>query len=149
MIQGTTIGCYISRLFNEKIELVNELKIFRKLTLRETSYSEHYIDVDEIVNEFSIPNGYYLEIIAFTFNISNTLFPIFPHELRIEASESGKSIIEKEFDTLSEISGIFELSSYLRNIARARAVSWEASIVTWDHEVVNDIKASVLSWEIL
>lgn len=122
--RGTTIRCYISRIFNEKFNFVSRPRIFRKLNI---IYAEggrniedfaqgFYLNLTDLANTLSIPQGYIVELLAMTFVSREEETSIFPFEIRIDASKEMHEQVEKELETLKEIGDVFEASSFLANI---------------------------------
>lgn len=117
-----TIGrCYISRIFNEKLRLVSRPRCFRVLDIINSTMGENqgfFLDLTELANELSIPDGYILEILALAFimETGDEEVSIFPFETRIDATEEILPQVEQELKALGEISNVFEATNFLKNI---------------------------------
>ena len=121
-VEGTTIRCYISRIFNEKFDLVSRPRVFRTLNLVNASggTEQHakglYLDITDLANKLSIPDGYIVEILGMAFIYQGEEISIFPFETKIDAMNGIRQRVEKELSTLKKIGAIFEASSFLKNV---------------------------------
>jgi len=122
-IKGTAIRCYVSRIFNEKLSLVSRPRIFSTLNLVYAQSGDRkgyadgvYLDLTNLADKLSIPDGYIVEILAMAFVNGKGEISIFPFETRIDAVSEIHEHVEKELEALKKISDIFEASSFLKNI---------------------------------
>lgn len=120
--RGTAIHCYVSRIFNEKFEVVSRPRDFCKLDLVDASDGSKdsaqgvYLDLTNLADNLSIPDGYIVEILAMSFVYEKKEIGIFPFETRIDTFKEIQEQVEEELDTLRNISDVFEASSFLKNI---------------------------------
>ena len=122
-VEGTAIRCYISRIFNEKFNLVSRPRIFCSLNFvyAETGGVKDaaegvYLGITDLANKLSIPDGYIVEILAMAFVRGKEEISIFPFETRIDAVKEIHQQVEGELKALKEISNVFEASSFLKNV---------------------------------
>lgn len=116
--QKNGISSYVSRIFNEKFELVSRPKVYRNFdfvrVIREGDY-EFSLDLSDLAEKLSIPSGYYIEILAMAFTGQKEKV-IFPFEIKVDSVPGLKGRVESELETLSKISTIFEASNVFKEI---------------------------------
>ena len=74
------------------------------------------MDLGNLANKLSIPDGYIAEILALAFVKGKEEIGIFPFETRIDAVSEIHERVEKELETLKRISEVFEASGFLKEI---------------------------------
>jgi hypothetical protein len=117
--QKNKVSSYVSRIFNEKFEPVSRPKVYRNFNLvRVKTEKEGYkysLDLSDLVEKLSIPNGYYIEILVMAFTGQKEKV-IYPFEVKVDSVPELKQQVESELETLSKISTIFEASSVFKEI---------------------------------
>jgi hypothetical protein len=119
---GTSVHCYFSRIFNEDYKLVNRPRIFCDLMLIGPTDGEYgdptgvYVDMTDLAQRLSIPDGYILELLAMAFVAGQQVITIFPFETKVDAFSGISNEIEKERELLEKVSDVFEASSFLRSL---------------------------------
>ena len=122
-VDGTAVRCYISRIFNEKFIFVSRPRAFCSLNLvyaqakgAKDAVEGVYLDLTDLANKLSIPDGYILEFLAMSFVRGKEEISIFPFETRIDVVEKIREQVERELKALEEIGDVFEASSFLKII---------------------------------
>ena len=119
-IEGTIVNGYLSRVFNEELEVTMEPKLFVSLDLMKaiTEIGKgFYLDFDPLARELSIPDGYYVEMVLTS--LENKQYGekiLFPHELKVDVSYKLKRIVNERIDLLRKIGSISESRSLLAEI---------------------------------
>ena len=124
----TKIRGYLSRIFNEEYNAINEPRIFSTFNVIRASPMEgasdkanyadgYFINLDALVDELSIPDDYFVEILLTTiFVTAREEKIIFPYETKIYAIKELEAKTVERNETLSRIGSISQSHSYLAEL---------------------------------
>ena len=78
----------------------------------------YYIDLGDIALEYSIPIGYYVELILLNFIVDGRKYTIYPNEIKLdlEGPDDLKRKIQDEIEILKKISAMYEAVSLLSEV---------------------------------
>jgi hypothetical protein len=118
---ATRLQIYLSRVFNEELKTVCEPK---KFAIVDVLYSRAYnngwkegnfsVDVHDLATELSIPDGYFMEILAISWiNSKNGQKIVFPNETRIDAEKMVEPRIVERIESLRKIGSMQQSQSIL------------------------------------
>jgi len=123
------IQAYINRIFNERLEIINQPKMTAMIQVRSFEVgkkAKKYLDLTRLALELSIAQGYIVEVLAINFEVckqknynspvKKTELVIFPNEVIIDADEAIKNRIEEEYTNLKKVGERFETVILLRNV---------------------------------
>jgi len=126
---NTTFRVYLSRVFNEECEVVNEPRQFLAVNLvlakeydkePRKGYSQangYFIDVDSLANELSIPDGYSLEVLLLSLaNRKYGVKTLFPYETRVVAIKGIEGKIKERVEALRKIGIVSQSQSFLSGL---------------------------------
>lgn len=128
-VDGTKVNVYLSRIFNEQFEVSIEPRLFSNLALVKTKLYNaparqesigYYIDIDDLANKLSIPDGYYAEVVFLS--LVNSTFGekvIFPNETRVQASVGLEKTVNERLDVFRRISAVSQSHSFLAELGLA------------------------------
>jgi len=126
----TKVHAFLSRVFNGEYEAINEPRIFCTLRLiNALSYGDvkqlyddyhqaegYYLDLDNLANELSIPDGYFVELLLISFINRSEERVIFPNETRIHAIKELEAEAKERMEALSKIGSISQSHSFLADL---------------------------------
>jgi hypothetical protein len=126
----TKVHAFLSRVFNVEYEAVNEPRTFCTLEIINASgYGDektlidgyhpaigYYLDLDDLVNELSIPDGYFVELLLISFIHYSAERVIFPNETRTNTVKELEAIVKERMETLSKIGSIYQSQSFLADL---------------------------------
>lgn len=126
----TRVHAFLSRMFNGEYEAINEPRIFCTLRLINASpYGDvknlfdgyhqaegYYLDLDNLANELSIPDGYFVELLLISFINRSGERVIFPNETRIHAIMELEATVKERMEALRKIGSISQSHSFLADL---------------------------------
>ncbi|MHA1582141.1 MAG: hypothetical protein ACTSYM_06585 [Candidatus Baldrarchaeia archaeon] len=110
------VNILLYKVFNDERKLY--LDVMKKYVLHMGgSFPKCYIDVEDICMEHSIPVGYFLVFDVISVEVDSKIYPILPHDFKIECYDSEiRKIIENEMTAFSKIREIYEVPDLLSNV---------------------------------
>jgi len=128
-VEGTKVKAFVSRIFNQEFKVVNEPRLFSILDLvcAKKSLSEsykdyqqadgYYLEMGKLVNDLSIPEGYYVEILLISLvNDRSEGKTIFPFETRVHAVKELDARVNERLEALGKIGAISQSHTFLSSL---------------------------------
>jgi len=125
----TRLRVYFSRIFNEECEVVSEPRRFMLTNLvNATKYDDkermgyrqadgYYVNMDDIADELSIPDGYFVEVLFVSLLIRKYGEKvIFPYETKTYTSKEIEDKVRERIEILSKIGTVSQSHSLLAEV---------------------------------
>lgn len=127
--ENTVFRIYLSRIFNEESKIVSEPRKFAYvnfvLAAPKTSTNTidgypqaqgQFIDVDDLANDLSIPDGYFMEVLMLSLSNRNEVKTLFPYETRMIAEKQLSGMPKETLDALAKIGVISQSHDFLSHM---------------------------------
>jgi hypothetical protein len=127
----TKVYVFLSRVFNQEYEVTNEPRIFCTLRLINalpyggdvkrlySGYHQaegYHLDLDDLADELSIPDGYFVETLLISFINKSGERVIFPNEMRIQTIKELEATVKERIEALRKIGSISQSHSFLADL---------------------------------
>lgn len=126
--ENTVFRVYLSRIFNEDGKVVSEPRRFeycpfvlaksesgRYMDAYPQAYGK-YIDMDDVANELSVPDGYFLEVLILSLANRNEVKALFPYETKLVAENKVLDKTKEKLDALGKIGAISQSHVFLSHL---------------------------------